>query len=202
MQLSSSNMELIFATANKHKLAEAQAILGPLFTLVTPASLGVTEEIPETADTLEENALMKAEYLWNRFHKPCFADDTGLLADALGGRPGVYSARYAGPEADSQKNMSRLLSELKGCTSKKARFETVAALILSPQEKHLFKGTLEGEIIEIPAGNGGFGYDPVFVPEGYDKTLAEITPEEKNIISHRGKAMRKLSEFLNNRAKS
>lgn len=195
-------MELIFATANKHKLEEAQAVLGPSFTLITPASLGVTEEIPETAETLEENALMKAEYLWNRFHKPCFADDTGLLAEALGGRPGVYSARYAGPEADPQKNMSKLLSELKGCTNKKARFETVAALILSPEEKYLFKGTLEGEIVETAAGSGGFGYDPLFVPEGYDKTLAEITPAEKNNISHRGKAMRKLSDFLNNRAKS
>jgi len=195
-------MELIFATANKHKLEEAQAILGPGFTLITPASLGVTGEIPETAETLEENALMKAEYLWNRFHKPCFADDTGLLAEALGGRPGVYSARFAGPEADPQKNMSKLLSELKGCTNKKARFETVAALILSPDEQYLFKGILEGEIVETPAGSGGFGYDPVFVPEGYDKTLAEITPEEKNNISHRGKAMRKLSDFLNNRAKS
>lgn len=195
-------MELIFATANKHKLEEAQAALGPSFTLITPASLGVTEEIPETAETLEENALMKAEYLWNRFHKPCFADDTGLLAEALGGRPGVYSARYAGPEADPQKNMSKLLSELKGCTNKKARFETVAALILSPEEKYLFKGTLEGEIIETPSGSGGFGYDPLFIPEGYDKTLAEITSEEKNNISHRGKAMRELSDFLNNRAKS
>ncbi|OJV22061.1 MAG: non-canonical purine NTP pyrophosphatase, RdgB/HAM1 family [Bacteroidetes bacterium 41-46] len=190
-------MELLFATANKHKLSEAIEILGPCFNLTTPLAFGFSGEIPETALTLEENSLMKASFLWDMFHHPCFADDTGLIVDALGGRPGVHSARYAGPEGDSVKNTNLLLQEMRGITSRRARFATCVTLILSKEEIFLFEGRVEGRIANEPSGTGGFGYDPVFIPDGYDKTLAELTPQEKNIISHRGEAMRKLSEFLN-----
>ncbi len=191
-------MELIFATANKHKLSEAQAILGNGFSLVVPSQLGLTGEIPETADTLKENAIMKAKFLWDKFGTPCFADDTGLEVDFLDGRPGVYSARYAGIEADPVKNMQKLLKELNGANCRKARFVTVVALILDENRTFLFEGALEGSILEVSSGCGGFGYDPLFMPEGYSKTLAELSAEEKNRISHRGIAMRKLSDFLNN----
>ncbi|MBP1672144.1 MAG: yggV [Bacteroidetes bacterium] len=191
-------MELIFATANKHKLSEAQAILGTGFSLVVPSQLGLTGEIPETADTLKENAIMKAKFLWDKFGRPCFADDTGLEVDFLNGRPGVYSARYAGIEADPVKNMQKLLKELNGANCRKARFLTVVALILDENRIFLFEGALEGSILEVSSGCGGFGYDPLFMPEGYSKTLAELSAEEKNRISHRGIAMRKLSDFLNN----
>jgi len=191
-------MELIFATANKHKLSEAQAILGNGFSLVVPSELGLTGDIPETAETLKENAIMKAKFLWDRFGRPCFADDTGLEVDFLNGRPGVYSARYAGIEADPVKNMQKLLKELDGANCRKARFVTVVALILNETRIILFEGALEGSILEASSGYGGFGYDPLFMPEGYSKTLAELSAEEKNRISHRGIAMRKLSDFLNN----
>jgi len=191
-------MELIFATANKHKLSEAQAILGNGFSLVVPSELGLTGDIPETAETLKENAIMKAKFLWDKFGRPCFADDTGLEVDFLNGRPGVYSARYAGIEADPVKNMQKLLKELNGANCRKARFVTVVALILDENRIFLFEGALEGSILEISSGCGGFGYDPLFMPEGYSKTLAELSAEEKNRISHRGIAMRKLSDFLNN----
>ena len=191
-------MELIFATANKHKLSEAQAILGNGFSLVVPSELGLTGDIPETAETLKENAIMKAKFLWDRFGRPCFADDTGLEVDFLNGSPGVYSARYAGIEADPVKNMQKLLKELNGANCRKARFVTVVALILDETRIILFEGALEGSILEASSGCGGFGYDPLFMPEGYSKTLAELSAEEKNRISHRGIAMRKLSDFLNN----
>ena len=191
-------MELIFATANKHKLSEAQAILGNGFSLVVPSELGLTGDIPETAETLKENAIMKAKFLWDKFGRPCFADDTGLEVDFLNGRPGVYSARYAGIEADPVKNMQKLLKELNGANCRKARFVTVVALILDENRIILFEGALEGSILEASSGCGGFGYDPLFMPEGYSKTLAELSAEEKNRISHRGIAMRKLSDFLNN----
>jgi XTP/dITP diphosphohydrolase len=166
-----------------------------------PKELGLTEEIPENGDTLQANAIEKAEYLWKKFGKNCFADDTGLEVDALGGAPGVYSARYAGPEKGSEANMDKLLSELQaaeqagGEISRAARFRTVVALILDG-ELHLFNGVLEGSIAKERSGSQGFGYDPVFIPDGYSKTLAEISLEEKNAISHRGKAMRALAQFL------
>ena len=194
-------MEIIFATGNAHKAIEAQKALGDTFTLIMPKELGLTEEIPENGDTLQANAIEKAEYLWKKFGKNCFADDTGLEVDALGGAPGVYSARYAGPEKGSEANMDKLLSELQaaeqtgGEISRAARFRTVVALILDG-ELHLFNGVLEGRIAKERSGNQGFGYDPVFIPDGYSKTLAEISLEEKNAISHRGKAMRALAEFL------
>lgn len=194
-------MEIIFATGNAHKAIEAQKALGDTFTLIMPKELGLTEEIPENGDTLQANAIEKAEYLWKKFGKNCFADDTGLEVDALGGAPGVYSARYAGPEKGSDANMTKLLAELQaaeaanGEISRTARFRTVVALILDG-ELHLFNGVLEGKIAKERSGNEGFGYDPIFIPDGYSKTLAEITLEEKNAISHRGKAMRALAEFL------
>jgi XTP/dITP diphosphohydrolase len=194
-------MEIIFATGNAHKAIEAQKALGDTFTLIMPKELGLTEEIPENGDTLQANAIEKAEYLWKKFGKNCFADDTGLEVDALGGAPGVYSARYAGPEKGSEANMDKLLSELQaaeqagGEISRAARFRTVVALILDG-ELHLFNGVLEGSIAKERSGSQGFGYDPIFIPDGYSKTLAEISLEEKNAISHRGKAMRALAEFL------
>ena len=194
-------MEIIFATGNAHKAIEAQKALGDTFTLIMPKELGLTEEIPENGDTLQANAIEKAEYLWKKFGKSCFADDTGLEVDALGGAPGVYSARYAGPEKGSEANMTKLLAELQaaeqanGEISRAARFRTVVALILDG-ELHLFNGVLEGKIARERSGNEGFGYDPIFIPCDYTKTLAEISLEEKNAISHRGKAMRALAEFL------
>ena len=194
-------MEIIFATGNAHKAVEAQKALGDSFTLIMPKELGLTEEIPENGDTLQANAIEKAEYLWKKFGKNCFADDTGLEVDALGGAPGVYSARYAGPDKGSEANMTKLLEELEkveketGNTNRTARFRTVVALILDGQ-LHLFNGVLEGKIARTRSGNEGFGYDPIFVPQGYEKTLAEITLDEKNAISHRGKAMRALADFL------
>lgn len=193
-------MEIIFATGNAHKAVEAQKALGDSFTLIMPKELGFTEEIPENGDTLQANAIEKAEFLWKRFGKNCFADDTGLEVDALGGAPGVYSARYAGPDKGSEANMTKLLAELEkagetGEISRKARFRTVVALILEG-ELHLFNGVLEGEIALHRSGSEGFGYDPIFIPSGYTKTLAEISLDEKNAISHRGKAMRALAEFL------
>ncbi|MBO5700024.1 MAG: RdgB/HAM1 family non-canonical purine NTP pyrophosphatase [Bacteroidales bacterium] len=194
-------MEIIFATGNAHKAVEAQKALGDTFTLIMPKELGLTEEIPENGDTLQANAIEKAEYLWKKFGKSCFADDTGLEVDALGGAPGVYSARYAGPEKGSEANMTKLLAELEaaeaanGEISRAARFRTVVALILDG-ELHLFNGVLEGKIARERSGNEGFGYDPIFIPDNYTKTLAEISLEEKNAISHRGKAMRALAEFL------
>ena len=194
-------MEIIFATGNTHKAVEAQKALGDSFTLIMPKDLGLTEEIPENGDTLQANAIEKAEYLWKRFGKNCFADDTGLEVDALGGAPGVYSARYAGPDKGSEANMTKLLAELEaaaakgGEISRKARFRTVVALILEG-EMHLFNGVLEGEIALQRSGSEGFGYDPLFIPDGYTKTLAEISLDEKNAISHRGKAMRALAEYL------
>ncbi len=194
-------MEIIFATGNAHKAVEAQKVLGDSFTLIMPKELGLTEEIPENGDTLQANAIEKAEYLWKKFGKNCFADDTGLEVDALGGAPGVYSARYAGPDKGSEANMTKLLAELErveaetGNANRAARFRTVVALILDG-ELHLFNGVLEGKIARTRSGSEGFGYDPIFTPAGYDRTLAEITLEEKNAISHRGKAMRALAKFL------
>ena len=194
-------MEIIFATGNAHKVIEAQKALGDSFTLIMPKELGLDQEIPENGDTLQANAIEKAEFLWNKFGKNCFADDTGLEVDALGGAPGVYTARYAGPDKGSDANMNKLLSELAALEAKgekisrTARFRTVVALIIDGQT-HIFNGVLEGKIATGKSGSEGFGYDPVFIPDGYDKTLAEISLDEKNAISHRGKAMRALAQFL------
>ena len=190
--------EIIFATNNAHKLSEVQALLGDKFHLVTLRDCGITEDIPETADTLEGNASQKSHYLYDRVGKNCFADDTGLEVEVLGGAPGVRSARYATDGHDFEANNRLLLKNLEGEDNRKARFRTVISLILDGEE-HLFEGIVEGRITESAAGCGGFGYDPLFVPDGYDCTFAEMSADEKNAISHRGRAVQKLVEFLKER---
>ena len=192
--------ELIFATNNAHKLAEVEAVLGDRFRLLTPRDCGITEEIPEEQPTLEGNALQKARYIHERTGRDCFADDTGLEVEALGGAPGVHSARYATDGHDFAANNRLLLRTLAGASTRRARFRTVIALILDGRES-LFQGAVEGRIAETEAGCGGFGYDPLFVPEGCDRTFAEMTDEQKNALSHRGRAVRKLAEYLHNRTK-
>ena len=193
-------MKIIFATANKGKLREAAEVLGPGFEIVSPASLGITEDIPETGSTLQENSLQKARYLFDRTGLPCFADDTGLEVDALGGAPGIYSARYAGPGHDHQKNMDKLLAELNRFEDRRARFKTVVTLILADGEPRFFEGVCEGSIARGKRGTGGFGYDPVFLPDAYPgRTLAEVSEEEKNAISHRGRAIRAMAAWLKSR---
>ncbi len=188
-------MKLIFATNNAHKLAEVQAVLGDGYTLATPRDCGVEEEIPETQPTLEGNALQKARYLHERTGLDCFADDTGLEVAALGGAPGVRSARYATDGHDFAANNRLLLRNLEGREDRRARFRTVIALIRGGEE-HLFEGIVEGRIVDRETGCEGFGYDPLFVPDGYDRTFAEMTPDEKNAVSHRGRAVRRLVDFL------
>lgn len=187
--------EIIFATNNAHKLSEAQALLGEEFRLLTPRDCGITEDIPETAATLDGNASQKSHYLHERVGKNCFADDTGLEVEALGGEPGVRSARYASDGHDFAANNRLLLKNMEGVKNRKARFRTVISLILDGEE-HLFEGIVEGRIAESESGCGGFGYDPLFIPDGYDCTFAEMSAEEKNAISHRGRAVQKLVSFL------
>jgi len=197
-------MKLTFATGNSGKLREASEILGEGFELVSLAQVGMTEDIPETGNTLRENSIQKAEYLYERLGCSCFADDTGLEVDALGGAPGVYTARYAGDDKDFNRNMDKVLEELakleaEGETTRRARFKSVITLIVDG-EKHLFEGTLEGVIAREKSGNGGFGYDPIFIADEYPGlTLADITEEQKNDISHRGKALRAMAEWLRSR---
>ncbi len=191
-------MKIIFATNNKHKLKEVQAVLGDGYRLVTPSELGITEEIPEDRPTIEGNASQKSRYLYERTGDDCFADDTGLEVEALGGEPGVRSARYAGPGHDSERNMELLLRNMKGATNRRARFRTVISLILDGEE-HLFEGIVEGVLLTAPRGTNGFGYDPIFVPDGCAETFAEMSDEAKNAISHRGRAVAKLAAFLKNR---
>ncbi len=188
-------MKLIFATNNAHKLAEVQAVLGDGYTLATPRDCGVEEEIPETQPTLEGNALQKARYLHERTGLDCFADDTGLEVAALGGAPGVRSARYATEGHDFAANNRLLLRNLEGREDRRARFRTVIALIRGGEE-HFFEGIVEGRIVDRETGCEGFGYDPLFVPDGYDRTFAEMTPDQKNAVSHRGRAVRRLVDFL------
>lgn len=188
-------MELIFATNNAHKINEAQAVLGTEYRLLTPCDCGVTEEIPETQPTIEGNALQKARYLYARTGLDCFADDTGLEVEALGGAPGVHSARYATDGHDFAANNRLLLRNLEDAENRRARFRTVIALILGGEE-HLFEGTVEGRIVEAPRGAEGFGYDPLFQPDGCEKTFAEMDAAEKNALSHRGRAVRKLTAYL------
>ena len=190
-------MRIIFATANPGKLREAAEVLGEGYEIISPATLGITEDIPETGSTLQENSLQKAQYLFERTGLPCFADDTGLEVDALGGAPGIYSARYAGPEHDSNANMDKLLTELIRIENRDARFHTVVTLILADGQPRFFEGVCEGAIAPRKAGCGGFGYDPVFLPDAYPgRTLAEVSEEEKNAVSHRGRAIRKMADEL------
>ena len=188
-------MKLIFATNNAHKVAEVQAVLGDGYELVTPRQMGITEDIPETASTLEGNARQKARYLYERTGLDCFADDTGLEVDALDGAPGVHSARYATDGHDFEANTRLLLHNMEGKEDRRARFRT-AIILIEGGEEHLFEGRVEGEITHAPAGCGGFGYDPVFRPEGYELTFAEMSADKKNSISHRARAVAKLVEYL------
>ena len=189
--------KLVFATNNKHKLEEARKILEGMVEILSLSEIGCNDDIPETATTLEGNALIKARYIKEHYGYDCFADDTGLLVDALDGAPGVYSARYAGEECNPQKNMEKLLSELEGIEQRAAAFVTCVALTLRGSE-HIFIGEIAGEITKEAKGTAGFGYDPIFKPFGYDKTFAELGDDIKNSISHRAKAMEKLAQFLNN----
>jgi len=192
-------MKIVFATNNKHKLQEIRQILGDEFEILSLADIGCHADIPETADTLEENAMQKAQYVFDQYHLSCFADDTGLEVDALGGAPGVFSARYAGEGHDSEANMTKLLAELGENNNRNARFRTVIALLLIQGDQVIqkeFEGIVNGEIIRQRRGTTGFGYDPIFLPEGYEETFAELGPEIKNKISHRARAVAKLASFL------
>ncbi len=187
--------KIVFATNNSHKLEEARALAEGSFEILSLADIDCHDDIPETADTLEGNALIKARWVKEKYGYDCFADDTGLMVDALDGAPGVYSARFAGPECRAEDNIRLLLEKMEGQTDRKARFVTVIALILGNDE-HLFAGKVEGTIATEPHGTSGFGYDPVFVAEESGMSFAEMTAEAKNAISHRGRAMRKLIDFL------
>ena len=186
---------IVFATNNTHKLEEARAILSGDIRIVSLADIGCMEDIPETADTLQDNALIKAKYVKVHFGYDCFADDTGLEVEALNNEPGVRSARYAGNNHDSDANIKKLLQTLKGNPNRKARFRTVIALLINDQET-FFEGVVNGQIIEEKRGHIGFGYDPIFQPDGYDKTFSELGADIKNRISHRALAMRKLAERI------
>ncbi|WAC11670.1 RdgB/HAM1 family non-canonical purine NTP pyrophosphatase [Dyadobacter pollutisoli] len=188
-------MKLCFATNNLHKLEEIQVLLGTHFELVTLKDIECNEDIPEPYDTIAENSKGKAEYVWDNFGINCFADDTGLEVDALNGDPGVKSARYAGPQRDAGENIDLLLQNLAGQTDPAARFITVITLVIDGQYRQ-FEGSVEGKIIFEKRGANGFGYDPVFVPEGYDRTFAEMTLAEKSALSHRARAFAKLVAFL------
>ena len=188
-------MKIVFATNNAHKLAEVQAVLGDAYELVTPRMCGVEEEIPENQPTLEGNASEKSHYLRARTGLDCFADDTGLEVEALDGAPGVHSARYASDGHDFAANNRLLLRNLEGVANRRARFRTVISLLVGDEE-HLFEGVVEGRIVERESGTEGFGYEPLFVPDGCDRTFAEMSPDEKNAVSHRGRAVRKLAAFL------
>ncbi len=190
---------LVFATGNIHKLQEVQGLFKEGFALSCLKDVNITEEIPETADNLVDNALQKARYVYEKCGIPCFADDTGLEVDALDGAPGVYSARYAGEQKDSKLNMLLLLKNMNGQTNRNARFRTIIAYIDENAQEHIFEGEIKGKIIENMAGENGFGYDPIFVPEGYEETFAELSSEIKNTISHRARAMEKFLLYINNK---
>lgn len=190
---------LVFATGNSHKLQEVQGLFKEGFALSCLKDVNITEEIPETADNLVDNALQKAWYVYNKCGIPCFADDTGLEVEALNGAPGVYSARYAGEQKDSRLNMLLLLKNMNGKENRNARFRTIIAYIDENAQEHIFEGEIRGKIIENMAGENGFGYDPIFVPEGYDKTFAQLSSETKNKISHRARAMEKFLSYINSK---
>ena len=187
--------KFVFATNNAHKLEEVKAIVGAKIEILSLKDIGCQADIPETADTLEGNALLKARFIYETYHLDCFADDTGLEVEALNGAPGVYSARYAGDAHNSEANMRKLLQELEGVENRRARFRTAFALILNGKE-HLFEGIVNGHITPVRHGTSGFGYDPVFVPDGYTQTFAEMGDALKNKISHRAIGVQKLCKFL------
>ena len=191
-------MKICFATNNKKKIEEVKAALGPEHHIVSLEEIGCHEELPETGNTLDANAFQKARYVKEHYGVDCFADDTGLEVEALNGAPGVYSGRFAGEPRSDERNIELLLERMKDQSHRKARFRTVIALILEEKE-YAFEGIAEGEILDEKVGTGGFGYDPVFRPVGFEKTFAELTLEEKNQLSHRGKAVKSLIEFLSQR---
>lgn len=189
-------LELVFATNNTHKLEEVQAVVGGKFTIKSLADIDCQDDIPETGDTFADNAKQKTDYLVNKYGLYCFGDDSGLEIDALNGEPGVYSARYSGAR-DMEKNIDLVLERLGDNPNRTARFRTVISLYFNEQQ-HFFDGFIEGQIIKERRGEKGFGYDPIFIPNGYDKTFAEMSAEEKNAISHRAIAVNKLADFLKN----
>ena len=186
---------IVFATNNPHKLYEVQSLLGNSYSLLSPDKIGCYEEIPETQPTIEGNALEKSRYIYQHYNLNCFADDTGLEIDALDGRPGVLSARYAGASKDPLKNMEKVLKELHGISNRKARFRTIIALIYDGKE-YCFEGIVNGSIMEFAKGEKGFGYDPIFRPVGFNCSFAEMSIEDKNLISHRAMAINNLIRFL------
>lgn len=190
-------MKLLFATNNRHKIEEVQALTGSTFQLTGLAEAGITEELPETGNTMQANALQKARYAFAKCGLPCFADDSGLEVEALDMAPGVYSARYAGLQKSDSDNMDKLLRELQNKTSRRAQFRTVIAFTDGKQH-HFFEGIVKGNIINERRGSNGFGYDPLFVPDGFEKTFAEMQPAEKNALSHRARAMDEFLKFLRN----
>ena len=193
-------LNLVFATNNEHKLTEVRDIAGDLFRILSLKDIGCYEDIPETADTLEGNALLKARHVKHKYGYDSFADDTGLEIRALNNAPGVYSARYAGEAKDAKANVRKALGELRGQTDRSARFRTAIALVVG-EEEYVFDGIIEGTITDEPRGEAGFGYDPIFVPRGYTKTFAELTAEEKNAISHRAEAINKLKQWIDAKQK-
>ena len=189
-------LQLVFATNNRHKLEEVAAKINGEIQLLTLEDIGCKEDIEETGSTFKENASIKSHYVYDKYYLNCFGDDSGLIIDALNGEPGVYSARYAGEHGNHAANIARVLDKLKEIENRKARFKTIISLIWNGNE-HFFDGTVEGTIRYETTGSGGFGYDPIFQPDGYDITFAEMTMEAKNQISHRARAMEKLISFLN-----
>ena len=190
-----TNINLIFATSNQNKVLEIQKILPKKFNIKSLKDLNYFEDVPENENTIEGNAIFKAKYIYEKFNINVFADDTGLEVEALNGEPGVHSARYAGKTRNSEKNIKKLLKNLKNIKNRNARFKTVIALIID-NKLHIFSGIVEGYILDSPKGNNGFGYDPIFCPNGFDKSFAELTLKEKNLISHRSLAMKKLIDFI------
>jgi XTP/dITP diphosphohydrolase len=198
LTIKTKKMKLIFASSNKNKIVELQSMLPDTITILSLESIGCFEDIPETSDTIEGNAIQKANYITEKYGFDCFADDTGLEVDSLNGAPGVYSARYAGPQRNADDNMTQLLEALSGKENRNAQFKTVIALNLRGKQ-YLFTGTARGEITVAKTGNQGFGYDPIFRPIGYEETFAQLSLAIKNKISHRGKATQQLIDFLNER---
>lgn len=190
-----NNINLIFATSNQNKVLEIQKILPKKFEIKSLKDLNYLEDVPENENTIEGNAIFKAKYIYEKFNINVFADDTGLEVEALNGEPGVHSARYAGTTRNSEKNIKKLLKNLKNVKNRNARFKTVIALLID-NKLHTFSGIVEGYILDSPMGNNGFGYDPIFCPNGFDKSFAELTLKEKNLISHRSLAMKKLIDFI------
>jgi len=195
--LNNMHKELVFATNNQHKIREASQILGAKIKLLSLKEIGCLDDIEENGETIMANASLKSWYVYRLYGRNCFADDTGLEIDALEGRPGVFSARYAGENKSFDDNIQKVLLEMQGITNRNARFRTIISLILHGKE-YFFEGEIKGRIIEEKRGNSGFGYDPIFIPDGYEVTFAQMAESEKNRISHRGIALRKMAEFLEN----